>query len=313
MREKAGLSAAHLLPGVDVASYQGPPGQWTGEAGNFSWAAVKFTELQPAAAAPVPYVNPDAAADWAYLHEHKLGRMAYLFAHPSVSVAATVDLFASEARKLGLADEDAIAVDLEVTDGRGPAAVDAWSAELLAALEKRYDRKPVLYTYISFAEAGNCAHLAKYPLWISNPAQPAGKPQVPPPWKTWAIHQYSTTSGQIDRDVAGYPSIAAMAAALGKPKGPGMQNIGGSIAAALASARWPDGTTMVAGLGKDGYVQARRFVNGAWNPWHNVSPTKARGAPGLLAWGTRQGQLYYTNEAGNVIMLETADAGKTWS
>jgi GH25 family lysozyme M1 (1,4-beta-N-acetylmuramidase) len=313
MREMVGRTATHLLPGVDVASYQGTPGQWTGEAGKISWAAVKFTELQPAAPAPVPYVNPDAAADWAYLHEHKLGRMAYLFAHPSVSVAATVDLFASEARKLGLADEDAIAVDLEVTDGRGPAAVDAWSGELLAELEKRYERKPVLYTYISFAEAGNCAHLAKYPLWISNPAQPAGKPQVPPPWTTWAIHQYSTTSGQIDRDVADYPSIAAMAAALGKPKGPGMQNIGGSIAAALASARWPDGTTMVAGLGEDGYVQARRFVNGAWNPWHNVSPTKARGAPGLLAWGTNQGQLYYTNDAGNVIMLDTADAGKTWS
>ncbi len=104
-----------------------------------------------------------------------------------------------------------------------------------------------------------------------------------------------------------------MAAALGKPKGPGMQNIGGSIAAALASARWPDGTTMVAGLGEGGYVQARRFVNGAWNPWHNVSPTKAREAPGLLAWGTNQGQLYYTNDAGNVIMLDTADAGKTWS
>lgn len=313
MRELIGRSVTHLLPGVDVASYQGSPGQSAGEAGKISWAAVKFTELQPPATAPVPYVNPDAAADWAYLQKEKLGRMAYLFAHPSVSVAATVDLFASEVNKLGLADEDAIALDLEVTDGLGPTGVDAWSAELMAALEKKYQRKPVLYTYISFAEAGNCAHLAEYPLWISNPSQPAGKPQVPAPWKTWAIHQYSTTSGQIDRDVANYPSVAAMTAALGKPRRPGMENIGGSIDAALSSARWPDGTTMVAGLGTDGYVQVRRFVNGAWNPWHNVSPTKARGAPGLLAWGTNQGQLFYTDDSGQVIVLGSTDTGKTWS
>jgi GH25 family lysozyme M1 (1,4-beta-N-acetylmuramidase) len=313
MRELVGLSAAPVQPGVDVASYQGPPGQWTGEAGKISWAAVKFTELQPPAAAPVPYVNPDAAADWAYLQQHKLGRIAYLFAHPSVSVSATIEQFASEVRRLGLAAEDGIALDLEVTDGLGPAAVDAWSAELMAALEKRYDRTPVLYTYISFAEAGNCARLGKYPLWISNPSRPAGKPQVPPPWKTWAIHQYSTTSGQIDRDVANYPTMAAMTAALGKRKGPDLENIGGSIAAALSSARWPDGVTVVAGLGQDGYVHAARLENGAWGQWRNVSPTKGRGAPGLLAWDTNQGRLFYTDHSGNVIVLDTADAGLTWT
>jgi hypothetical protein len=230
-----------------------------------------------------------------------------------VSVAGTVDLFASEVKKIGLADDDGIAVDLEVTDGRGPAAVDAWAADLMAALAKRYDRTPLLYTYISFAEAGNCAKLGHYPLWISNPSRPAGKPQVPGPWKTWAIHQYATTSGQIDRDVANYPTKAAMAAALGKPKGPHMENIGGSVVAALSSARWPNGVTIVAGLGTHGYVQAARLASGVWGAWTNVSPTKARGAPGLLAWDTSQGRLFYTNEAGHVIMLTTADAGLTWT
>lgn len=307
-------SATHLLQGVDVASYQGAPGQWSSAAGHISWAAVKFTELQPPPAgggAPVPYVNPDAAADWTYLHQHKLGRIAYLFGHPSVSVAATVELFASEIRKLGLAAGDGIALDLEVTDGRGPAAVDAWAAELMAELAKRYDRAPLLYTYLSFAEAGNCASLGKYPLWISNPSRPAGKPQVPGPWKTWAIHQYSTTSGQIDRDVANYPSLAAMEAALGKPKGPDMKNIGGSITGDLASVRWPSTVTVVAGLGTNGYVQAARW-EGAWGAWKDVSPTKAKGAPALLAWGSADGRLFYTDDAGNAIVLTTTDAGKAW-
>jgi GH25 family lysozyme M1 (1,4-beta-N-acetylmuramidase) len=311
IREMVGLSATHLLQGVDVASYQGLPGQWSGEAGKISFAAVKFTELAPAPAGA--YVNPDAAADWAYLSQHKLGRIAYLYAHPSVGVAATVDLFAGEVTKLGLADGDIIAVDLEVTDGRAPAAVDAWAAELMAALASKYQRPPLLYTYISFAEAGNCAQLGKYPLWISNPSRPAGQPQVPAPWKSWAIHQYATPTGQIDKDVANYPSVAAMAAALGKSKGPDVKNIGGSIAAALSSVRWPDGVTVVAGLGTDGYVQAARWDAGVWGAWRNVSPTKAKGAPGLLAWGTAAGRLYYTDDAGNVIVLDTADAGKTWT
>jgi hypothetical protein len=277
---------------------------------------VKFTELQPPPAgrsAPVPYVNPDAAADWAYLHNHKLGRIAYLFGHPSVGVAATIDLFASEIRKLGLAAGDGIALDLEVNDGRGPGAVNAWAAELMAELAKLYDRKPLLYTYLSFATAGNTASLGKYPLWISNPSRPAGRPQVPKPWKTWAIHQYSTTSGQIDRDVANYPSLAAMQAALGMPKGPDVKNIGGSIVGAVASARWSNTVTVVAGLGTDGYVQAAVWENGAWGAWRNVSPTKAKGAPGLLAWGQADGRLYYADEAGNVIVLVTTNAGKTWS
>jgi lysozyme len=313
-REMAGLAATQLLRGVDVASYQGAPGSWSAQAGRISFAAVKFTELQPPPAAPVPYVNPYAAADWAYLHQHKLGRVAYLFAHPSVGVTATVNLFAKEVTKLGLADNDAIAVDLEVTDGRSPSAVDTWAAELLAALAKKYQRPPLVYTYLSFAEAGNCAKLGKYPLWISNPSRPAGQPQIPAPWTKWALHQYATPSGQIDRDVANYPTLAAMARALGKSKGPDMKNIGGSMSSALASVRWPDQVTIVAGLGTDGFVQATRWDAGKWGAWKNVSPTKAKGAPGLLAWGTGNGRLYYTDAAsGNVIVLETTNGGRTWT
>ncbi len=106
--------------------------------------------------------------------------------------------------------------------------------------------------------------------------------------------------------------MAAMKAALGKRKGPDLENIGGSIAAALSSARWPDGVTVVAGLGHDGYVQAARW-DGAWGAWRNVSPTQGRGAPGLLAWDANQGRLFYTDLTGNVIVLVTADAGLTWT
>jgi lysozyme len=295
--------------GVDVSSYQGAPAAWHTLAGAITWAAVKITELEPGG---IRYVNPDADADWAYLRRSHKGRLGYLFGHPSVSATATVNFFVTEVRKLGLERGDGVVLDLEVTDGLGPAAVDAWSADVMAALKKELGREPVLYTFLSFARAGNCGRLGRYPLWISDPSSRAGHPQVPAPWKTWAIHQHVIT-GPIDRDVANYASQADMARALGKPEEPKMEDIGGSIVGSLAVARWPDSVTVVAGVGKDGFVQAIRWNAGAWGNWKNVSPTKAKGAPGLLAIGTAEGRLYYTNASGHVIVLATADSGQTWT
>jgi GH25 family lysozyme M1 (1,4-beta-N-acetylmuramidase) len=206
-----GAATRATLPGVDVASFQGAPAAWRAEAGNISWAAVKFTELSAAG----PYVDPDAAADWAWLRGAGKGRLGYMFAHPDVSAARTAALFIREAGTLGMDDGDAIALDLEVTGGRTPAEVAAWAADVLGLLEQEFSRQPVCYTFLNFAEAGNCAGLGHFPLWISDPSSPAGHPRVPAPWKTFALHQYST-AGTLDRDVAAFPTLAAMRAALGR-------------------------------------------------------------------------------------------------
>jgi hypothetical protein len=98
-----------MLPGVDVSSFQGEPAAWRGAAGAIQWAAVKLTELQPDG---TRYVNPDAAADWAFLKANGKGRIAYLFGHSPVSAASTVSFFTSELAKLGLTNADGVAVDL---------------------------------------------------------------------------------------------------------------------------------------------------------------------------------------------------------
>jgi GH25 family lysozyme M1 (1,4-beta-N-acetylmuramidase) len=302
-------AARRKIAGVDVSSYQGPPATWRTVAGNFVWAAVKVTELEPDG---TRYVNPYAAADWHYLDRANKGRLAYLFGHPSVSAADTVNFFVHELTKLGLKRTDGVVLDLEVTDGRTPSEVDNWAAAVLADLVHRLHRRPVLYTYLSFAGDGNCNRLGRYPLWIADPSSPRGKPRVPRPWKTWAIHQYDIT-GPIDRDVANFKSLAAMTDALGKPKGPPMQDLGGSIVAAVSSVRWDDGVIVVAGLGKDGFVQAVRW-DGRWGAWKNVSAGRAHGAPGLVAWGPGHGHLYYTDAAtGHVMALSTSDFGVTWT
>jgi hypothetical protein len=96
-----------------------------------------------------------------------------------------------------------------------PAAVAEWAADVLAALEVEFGREPLCYTFRNFAAEGNCAGLSKYPLWISDPSSPAGKPVVPAPWAKWAVHQHST-SGSLDRDVANYADLSAMRKALGE-------------------------------------------------------------------------------------------------
>ena len=201
-----------MLKGCDVSSFQGEPGDWTGLAGDIAWAAVKLSELSPAA----PYVNPDAAADWAWLGENGKLRVAYLFCHPAAPVGDTVALFESTLNTLGYTDDDMIMLDFETTDGLGPADCAAWADSVAGLLRRDLDRQVILYTYLNFAWSGNCAGLGGLPLFISDPSAAPGHPTVPAPWGTWALHQYSI-SGNIDRDVANFASQQEMLAALGRP------------------------------------------------------------------------------------------------
>jgi lysozyme len=314
-------TAARSLAGVDVSGYQGTPTQWVPEAGAISWAAVKITELSLVKNSQgkwveSKYVNPFAAADWEWLAANRKGRIAYMFGHPNVSVNDSVNYFISQLSPLKLGNNDGIALDLETNNGLSAAQVAHWAVTVMAELKKKLDREPLLYTFLDFARAGNCAGLGGYPLWIADPSSPAGRPTVPGPWKTWAIHQYDI-SGSIDRDVANYPGLPQMFAALGKEsdgqKEPQVENLGGSIAGGLAAGRWPDGQIVVAGLGKDGFVQASQWNGKAWSAWKNVSPTRAAAAPAVVAWDDVHGRLYYVDEAHNVMQMITEDQGQTWT
>lgn len=302
------------LPGVDVSSFQGPPGDWVAAAGDIDWGAVKLTELE---ANGTRYVNPDVQADWDWLKANNKGRIAYFFGHPSVSADDTVSFFLSELNKIGLHNTDAVCLDLEVTDGLGPAAVSAWADDVQSQLESTIDRTPLLYTFIDFAQEGNCAGLGRYPLWIAAPSDPPGQPEVPAPWTSWAIHQYDI-SGNIDRDVANYASQAAMFEALGKnttpdpPPEPDMTKLGGNVSA-ISSTRWPDGEILVCGIGTDSYVWTCIWNQNHWSVWRKVSPTKAKGNPSVIAWENGNGKLYYIETSGETVEMTTTNNGYTWT
>jgi lysozyme len=279
--------------GVDVSSFQGAPDNWAKNAGAIQWAAVKITELQPPGSAPVRYTNPEAGADWAYLKQQGLVRVAYLFGHPSVNAAATVSFFAEQLDALGVEDGDAVALDHEVTDGLRPAAVSAWAVSVLAGLRRTFGRTPLIYTFLSFAAEGNCAGLGSYPLWMSDPSSAAGHPRVPAPWKTWALHQYAT-SGNIDRDVSSYATPAAMRTALGKGapipdktrKDPEMILVQVDRGGVPAGTTWPG----VFLLASDGGLH---HVTGPEDKINNVESYQAAGIPGpvTISWNEYQARL----------------------
>jgi hypothetical protein len=300
-----------MLEGVDVASFQGSPASWTSVVGDIVWAAVKLTELEPNG---TKYVNPDAKADMDWLRTNHKGRIGYLFGHPSVDATQTVDFFVTQFNAIGLQDTDAVALDLETTDGLSAQKVAAWAVDVQSQLHKKLDRTPLVYTFIDFAKQGNCAGLGGYPLWIADPSSPRGHPVVPAPWKTWAIHQYGTTAN-IDRDVADYASQSAMAAALGKKSTPEphVTNLGG-ITSAIAATVWPDGEIVVAGIGNDSFVWRKTWSSSkGWGGWTKVSPTKAKGTLALTSSGKGAGAMYYIEESGATVEITTSNYGDTWA
>ncbi len=104
----------------------------------------------------------------------------------------------------GLKAGDLIALDLETSDGLSPARVAEYARNWCADVHRATGLTPVVYTFLDFAEQGNCAGLGHYPLWIAEPSAPAGRPVVPQPWSTWAFHQYGTApagSNTVDVNV----------------------------------------------------------------------------------------------------------------
>jgi lysozyme len=300
-----------MLEGVDVASFQGSPASWTKVVGDIVWAAVKITELEPNG---TKYVNPDAKADMDWLRSNHKGRIGYFFGHPSVDATQTVDFFVTQFNTIGRHDTDAVALDLETTDGLPAQKVAAWAVDVQSQLHKRLDRPPLVYTFIDFAKQGNCAGLGGYPLWIADPSSPRGHPVVPAPWKTWAIHQYATTAN-IDRDVAAYANQSEMFKALGKKttSEPDVRDLGG-ISSAIAATVWPDGEIVVAGIGNDSFVYRRTWSSAkGWGAWTKVSPTKAKGTLALTASGKGAGAMYYIETSGATVEITTSNYGDTWA
>ena len=170
--------------GIDISNFQ-PAFDWAAEKGRISFAFIKATEGKT-------FTDPEFGTNWRHAKAIGIVRGAYHFGRPANGAAADAAHFVAVVRAHGLAAGDLLALDLETTDGLGPAQVSAYARHWCADVAKATGHTPIVYTFLSFAQEGNCAGLGRYPLWIAEPSAPAGHPVVPRPWTAWHFHQYGT-------------------------------------------------------------------------------------------------------------------------
>lgn len=177
-----------MIYGRDVSNWQGSY-QWPDD---LAFGFAKASE-------GTGFVDAQFAHNWTAMAAKKMVRGAYHFGHPDHNPTTEANHFLSVVRARGLHDGDLLALDLETTDGNTAAHVASWARQFCAHVTTQVGRKPLLYTFVSFARGGYCAGLGTYPLWIAAPSNPAGHPPMPlGPWSSWAVHQYGWSPVDLD-------------------------------------------------------------------------------------------------------------------
>jgi GH25 family lysozyme M1 (1,4-beta-N-acetylmuramidase) len=181
--------------GIDVAWPQGAHFPWEFERGKIAFGMAKATE-------GTGLTDPDFGHNWDSMWwlrpDHRLPRFAYHFFRAAEDPVAQAVHFTSVVKAHGLLPGDNLVMDLEVSDGLEPAGVAARGVTFLRTVnELAPGHRVLVYTMPSFAEAGNCAGMGSWYLWIAN--YDVQRPAVPAPWKDWTFWQCGDSP--VDTDV----------------------------------------------------------------------------------------------------------------
>jgi GH25 family lysozyme M1 (1,4-beta-N-acetylmuramidase) len=145
----------------------------------------------------------------------------YHFAHPANDPIKEADYFLSKAKAV---IGDVLVLDLEWDQGSWTQRAE-YALRWLAHVKAKTGASPILYVneywmtnVYAACSAANKAVLTSYPLWIADPANPAGHPRIGP-WKVWTLHQYGIVGG-LDNDMfnGDLHTWAALAIPAPKPK-----------------------------------------------------------------------------------------------
>jgi len=196
--DSAWLAAAQLpvrsAQGLDVSNFQGQF-DW-GATSGLSFGIYRLTQGLSTAGTN----SPDPTAQHNHDGIRKLGirHGAYHFLDPFEDGTAQAEHFVAQHAKVGLDDEDILALDNENARNPGPAQTAGCARAFMARLVQLRPRNPrVVYTFISYATGGYCAGLSHYPLWLAYPDATA--PHPPPPWARWTFWQWGQRRG-VDAD-----------------------------------------------------------------------------------------------------------------
>lgn len=178
------------VEGIDVSHFQGA----------INWASekAKGRMFGVASVGDGTYQDPTFATNWAAMKAAGVIRGAYQYFEPADDPLVQADILIAKVGKLGDGDLPAT-IDVEVTGGQSAATIASKVGTWLTRVEAGTGRKPMIYTGPYFWQS-NVASLAcgGYPLWVADYG--VSKPQVPAPWTTYKIWQYSDSNGALDVD-----------------------------------------------------------------------------------------------------------------
>lgn len=177
--------------GIDVSHYQGTINWASVAKAGISYAMIKATE-------GVSYKDPMFATNWAGCKDNNLMCGAYHFFSPTDDFQKQADLLTTALESVGFnpATDLPPAIDCEDMAGVSPSTYVYALKELLDAVEKQLKCTPMIYVSPAFWQGLGSPDFTDYPLWVANYTS-APAPQVPAPWKTYAMWQYSQ-SGQVE-------------------------------------------------------------------------------------------------------------------
>ncbi|MGN9844331.1 glycoside hydrolase family 25 protein [Nonomuraea sp. H19] len=181
--------ADELIYGQDVSNYQ-PTHDWAASGAKFG--IVKATE-------GTDFTDRAFARHWAEMAGRNIVRGAYHYAHPASDPVAEADFFLSVVNRQPAKPGDLLALDLETTDGKSAAHVNAWAKTWLERVKAKTGVTPLFYSGWNFATKYGDG-LGQYPLWVAHYSKARGTVTPPPPWKSWTIHQY--TDNPVDQNVS---------------------------------------------------------------------------------------------------------------
>ncbi len=187
-----------VVKGVDVSVYQGNVNWPQAKSAGVEWAIARVSDGTG---------NPDTqfANNWPNMKKAGVLRGLYQFFRPSEDPIAQADLMFTMLKNAGgLQSGDLPPImDMEVTDGLGPAAIQAAMKKWLNYVEGKINRKPMIYT-AAFMSGNVGTGFSNYPLWVANYGPSC--PTMPSGWSQWVMWQYSDNSnyngisGGVDGD-----------------------------------------------------------------------------------------------------------------
>ncbi|GAA3235669.1 glycoside hydrolase family 25 protein [Nonomuraea helvata] len=187
--QEAQPETGSLTYGLDISNYE-PLYDWN--ASDAQFGIIKATE-------GTSFRDASFARHWLQLGKKGIVRGAYHYGHPGNDPIAEAEHFLSVVNAQPAEPGDLLVLDLETTDGRSVAEVNAWAKAWLSYVKAKTGTTPMFYSGWNFADTYGKG-LAEYPLWVAHYSKPKGAVTPPADWKSWTIHQYSESP--IDQNVS---------------------------------------------------------------------------------------------------------------